>query len=58
MTAITLEHTANPLQRNAVIVPGLLVAVCILAIASMVLGYTDITGKHVLEALLSYDGSR
>ena len=58
MTAITLEHTANPLQRNAIIVPGLLIAVCLLAIASMVLGYTDITGKHVLDALLSYDGSR
>ncbi len=58
MTAITLGHTDNPLQRNAIIVPGLLVVVCMLAIASMVLGYTDITGKHVLEALFSYDGSR
>ncbi|GAA4652274.1 iron ABC transporter permease [Kistimonas scapharcae] len=58
MTAITLEHTANTLQRNAIIVPGLLVAVCLLAIASMVLGYTDITGKHAIEALFSYDGSR
>ncbi len=58
MTAITLERTAKPLQHNAIIVLGLLVAVCLLAIASMVLGYTDITGKHAIEALFSYDGSR
>ena len=58
MTAITLETSLAPLRRNMFIMPGLLVTVCLLAIASMVLGYTDISGHTVMEALFSYDGSR